>query len=142
MKADDTLRWLTDELSEGHTRPLEELADELRRRRLTLVRCWRGFHDERPSAFVDWNAGEFDIPRDHPLAVELWGSLADISLGGYLLTVFSTDELIWTVDKIEAYRSRDEYHVSCAPYVERVRGGLTSDEYMIHMWLEAEKRLT
>lgn len=105
----------------------------------TLVRVWDGFQEEVASGFVDWTVAPnggcgFVAPLDDPVANLLFGSPE----GNLRLTVYSTWELLWSVDKVRLLWG--EYHVHCKPFIDVLRASLVSDEYLVHVWLEAERR--
>lgn len=106
----------------------------------TLVRFWiDGYHSDPITAFVDWDHGRFTITAAHPFARTI--SNVPIPRIGPL-TVYSTDELEWVVDKVSADRTvyGPEYAVACKPRVDVLRRSLISDDYLCWLWLGAEKR--
>jgi hypothetical protein len=104
---------------------------------LTLVRCWRGYHDECPGAFVYWRDGEFEIRDDDPMARELWRNMTANRGVEYRLTVYDTDELLWDIDSMS--KMGFSFIVRCTPHIRRLRAALASDEYLTECWLAAEK---
>lgn len=108
----------------------------------TLVRYWRNGYQTQPiTAFVDnWeqrgDRAQFTIPADHPLSC-LWH---DVLSENWPLTVYSTEQLEWSVDTI----SKDAWGygdlVECVSRLSRLRQSLRTDEYLIWLWLDAEKR--
>lgn len=106
----------------------------------TLVRFWEnGFQNEVAAEWVDWQDGWFHLYADSPLAREL--DDAARCLSSLLLTVYSTNELIWGVESTRVENpswTRPYMTVHCVPWVERVRRSLASDDYMVTLWLQAE----
>lgn len=106
----------------------------------TLVRLWiDGYHSDPITAFVDWGDGRFTITAAHPFARTI-SNVPVLRIGP--LTVYSTDELEWVVDRVIADRTAygPEYTVICKPRVDVLRKSLISDDYLCWLWLEAEKR--
>jgi hypothetical protein len=103
---------------------------------LTLVRFWEdGFHTAIGTEFVNWDKGWFTLASGTPLARKLWDAAAR---GSILLTVYSTDELVWAID--HAAFHGDRLVVCSKPWLQQLRRSLASDDYMIEAWLAAEKR--
>jgi len=106
----------------------------------TLVRLWiDGYHSDPITAFVDWGDGRFTITAAHPFARTI-SNVPVLRIGP--LTVYSTDELEWLVDRVIADRTAygPEYTVICKPRVDVLRKSLISDDYLCWLWLDAEKR--
>jgi hypothetical protein len=107
-----------------------------------LVRIWdRDWETQLGQLFVDWEDGTFTLPAVHPVAVELWGN-RDSRLR---VTVESTPELLWCIDGIELFTTLTpgaalKVKVICRPFREVSRISLVSDEMLIGLWLDAEKR--
>lgn len=102
----------------------------------TLVRFWEhGFSNEVAAEWVDWKDGWFHLAADDPLLTLVNKSARDRSL---LLTVYSTDELVWTI--MSTHIERDFATVHCMPWLTAARHSLLSDDYMVHLWLEAGRR--
>jgi hypothetical protein len=99
-----------------------------------LVRVWDRDYKPRGQQFVAWNHGTFTIPTDDPLAVELW----DNRERGHQITVESTDELAWWVDRMDKMAD-GTLDVTCRPHVDMLRYCITPDWKLVSAWLEAEK---
>lgn len=101
-----------------------------------LVRVWDGFQDEVASGWVDWDPnGGFVLPHTDPMARLLFHTA---HLGSLRLTVYSTEELLWSVRQVEVCRGEATVH--CKPFLEELRNSLASDEYLVFVWLDAERR--
>lgn len=100
-----------------------------------LVRVWDRDYNLRGQQFAPWNAGTFTIPADDPLAIELW----DRRELGHQITVESTDEMAWWIDRMD--RTKDgTLIVTCRPHVDILRDCTVPDWKLIEVWLSAEKR--
>lgn len=100
-----------------------------------LVRVWDRDYNLRGQQFVLWNAGTFTIPADDPLAIELW----DRRELGHQITVESTDEMAWWIDRMD--RTKDgTLIVTCRPHVDILRDCTVPDWKLVEVWLSAEKR--
>jgi hypothetical protein len=106
----------------------------------TLVRYWKdGYQSNSVMAFVDdWelddNGATFTIADSDLLAVLARDCMSSVAV----LTVYSTEELEWSVERVD--HNWSDMRVRCVPRVGRLRNSLMSDEYLIWLWLEAEKR--
>lgn len=101
----------------------------------TLVRVWNGFQEEVASDFIEWEGSGFTLPVSDPLAKLLFDSA---HRGNLRLTVYSTDELLWNVKQVDVTRGGATVH--CAPFIDQLRDSLISDDYLVSMWLDAERR--
>jgi hypothetical protein len=108
-------------------------------RALTLVRFWENYDDctESVNVFVHWKDGSFLLPVEYPLARYL---IKNVGRRECRLTVYSTDELEWVVDQVDT--DIHEVSVNCIPRLKRLRHAVISDDYLVEMWLDAEKRHT
>ena len=107
----------------------------------TLARFWEnGFQNCVATTWVDWDNGWFHQYTDSPLAKLL--NEAAIGRSPLLVTVYSTEELVWAVDSTHVSHSYGKPYmtVHCVPWLERLRHSLISDDYMTWLWLDAEKR--
>lgn len=106
----------------------------------TLVRFWEnGFRTEVASAWVDWKDGWFHLDPDRDLP--LIGKASEGALTrSLLLTVYSTKELLWAIESVRTSMPWSYSTIHCVPWVEQVRHNLISDDYMVYLWLEAERR--
>lgn len=105
----------------------------------SLVRLWDEAWQEQAGDFVMWHRG-FRVAADHQLAVPLLRA-DPLEMGRFNITVYSTDELIWKVDKWEQNRNDEgEVRVYCRPYVEVIRQRLMPDEHLREKWLAAERK--
>lgn len=107
----------------------------------TLVRFWdNGFQRNIATEWLDWQDGWFHLYADSPLAQKL----NEAALGNppLMATVYSTEELVWAVDSTVVTNTwgRPYMTVHCVPWLERMRHTLVSDDYMVWLWLDAEKR--
>lgn len=111
---------------------------------LRLVRYWPkdGGVGASINAFVeDWESDQgvarFTIARDHPLARQLWVKCVEADTR---LMVYSTDEIEWMVDSISGALSYRHYEVRLVSRSRYLRKSLISDDYLVWLWLDAEKR--
>lgn len=100
-----------------------------------LVRAWDRDYNPRGQQFVAWNAGTFTIPADDPLAIELW----DRRELGHRLTVESTNEMAWWIDRMDRTRE-GTLIVTCCPYADVLRDYIVPDWKLIGAWLAAEEQ--
>lgn len=97
-----------------------------------LVRLWDHTWTETASGFVQWHNG-FSVGLEHELAAPL----RRLQTHDWTFTVYSTDELVWKVDK---FTIKDErIRVICQPFLEVTRKSLLPDDYLVDLWLEAER---
>ena len=109
-------------------------------RRSTLVRAWvDNYSKELPAAFVDdWEEGldgfaGFFLPRNSDLARALPVHRHKVSF-----TVQGASAVEWWLDSCRY--STGGTDVICISREAHARRILASDEYLIEMWLRAEKR--
>lgn len=101
----------------------------------TLVRFWEnGLQNEVATAWVDWEDGWFHLNADSELGDRVFDAAVKQDL---LLTVYSTEELVWTVSSTEVRWGYQTVH--CVPWLTRLKHSLVSDDYMVHLWLKAEE---
>lgn len=96
-----------------------------------VVRLWpKGFGNDGVGSInalvADWEAGVFTLLADHLFSVRV---TADLPRQECLLTVESTEELEWFVDRVD-HGSRS-CRFTCVPRRERLRQHLMPDEYLI-----------
>lgn len=100
-----------------------------------LIRVWNRYYDPCGQQFVAWNHGTFTIPADDPLAIELW----DNRELGHHITVESTDEMAWWIDRIDKIDNLNTLIVTCRPHIDVIRDYTIPDWKLVSAWLEAEK---
>lgn len=130
---------MTPALSPEEARPVRAAAQLLHnatveRVTMKLVRAWDREYNLRGQQFVTWNQGTFTIKTDDPLALELW----DNRELGHQITVESTDEMAWWIDRIDR-TNLGTLIVTCKPHVDVMRDCTTPDWKLTSAWLEAEK---
>lgn len=107
----------------------------------TLVRFWEnGFQNNIATQWVDWHDGYFHQYTDSPLGRMLFD--APIGRRQVLATLYSTDELVWTVKSVTVNETYGHPYmtVHCVPWLEYLRHSLMSDDYLTWLWLDAERK--
>jgi hypothetical protein len=110
-----------------------------------LVRYWKdGYQSDPITAFVDWEQqgpyAQFFVKPDHVLTP----IIQDVPTSTCLLTVYSTDELEWSIHTAETgIFPKDGFvhgtRFSCVERRKKLRDSLISDDYLVEAWLMAEK---
>lgn len=95
-----------------------------------IIRLWqRTFGGPSVVADVDWHEGAFSLPNSHPLICAL-----DLEGGVDLLTVASTDELVWAVQAVSWTPSKDDpagtAYITATPWLRLLKQALTRDEFL------------
>lgn len=99
-----------------------------------LVRLWDATWTEAASGFVVWHTGFFWVDLDHPIAEPVRARMSH----DWTFTVYSTDELVWKLSKWSIEDGRIK--IWCTPFLTVTRDALRSDDYLIELWLAAERK--
>ena len=95
----------------------------------SVIRIWNERMESVDYLVEHYDRGIITFPDDHPFVPKLWG---DEFLAAHI-TVRDTEEMVWKINRVRAFRETRSVEVLCSPWTGWVGKILLTDQQFLEL---------